>query len=580
VIAKIFRPSIFAAVVALVSPSAFAKGGPTSAEQLRSELESALKAKDTNAVISLFNWEGVPEEDKEMTIGMCVEAMLKTNIASVALSPLSTNFQAMMSNERNGWQGDNGWRVKFSVTVLGELDVCTLNGDKEPLEYGEKDKFFYIAAPIAYQAPGKSLYVRVLRYPLSLTYTGSWVYVKDGREITVNISDRTNQFRQGWGDYIKSCAIRRTSTNTPGYGNDFYFEISEGGTNIFKSPQMTNQDPVIYETKQPVEPPRSAEQIKNEIETAIKAEDAEWRKDRERELPVRASYRISDDCILVFQNYSKENLSLTVTAKDEINNLWREDPHPARTNACQFDLAGGTTKDIDLLAGWRITTDDRIRVEIVNPKYDTSYIYITDAHTTSHKLAEQQGSIFKEFNQTNNEAEKDRDAHILSNLWHDGLLDDGIKDQLVQDHYQLVLRQIIRSDGGPSFKINCSQTFPFPNISTEFIPTRYLNNQVKWFPGETAKSHHGLGAMSDTNSIQPCPDCVGILYEFASGHNESGFIQYMEIIGGGGMQGWYPAEYKNGDVVQFQIDLMQTVNGHSWQTSLWSNKIVLKGLKN
>ena len=85
--------------------------------------------------------------------------------------------------------------------------------------------------------------------------------------------------------------------------------------------------------------------------------------------------------------------------------------------------------------------------------------------------------------------------------------------------------------------------------------------------------------MSDTNSIQPCPDCVGILFERASGHNQNGYIQYMFMIGGEGMHGWYPAEYKNGDVVQFQINLIQTANGRSWQTRLKSNKIVLQGLK-
>jgi hypothetical protein len=560
-------------IVVCIATCVFAKNPPTSAEQLRSEVESALKSKNTKALMTLYNWDGVPEEVKEMIIGVEIKAMLKADIASVALAPVSANVQAMLGNGGNGWQGDNGRRVKFSVDLLGELDVSIPNEDKIPLPYGKKDGFFYIAAPIPYLAHGQSLWVRVLRYPTSLTYTGSWVYVEDGHEITVNVSERTNQFRQGWGDYIKSCTIQRTSTNSlPPRGNSFHFEISEGGKNVFKSPEMTNEEPVTYATNRPVEPPRSAAEIQNEIESQLKKADAEWRNHRDRDLPVRVSYRMGDDCILVFQNYSKENLPLTVTAKDEISNDWHENVHPARTNSCQFTLAGGATKEIDLLAGWRITTDDRIRVEISNPKYDISRIFILHDHTTSHKYAEQQETIFKAFNQTNDPAEKDRDAHILSNLWHDGLLQDAIKTQLVQDHYQFVLRQTFSDEGGPHFEINCSQTFPFPNVPTKFIPTRFVNGQVTWFANESVKSHFGHGAMSETNNI---------LSELSSGHNEGGYIEYMFIIGGGGPSGgWYPAKYKNGDVVQFQMDLIQTANGHSWQTSLKSNEIMLQGLKN
>ena len=44
-------------------PSAFAKD-PASAEQLRSEVESALKAKDTNAFMAHFYWQGMSDKMK------------------------------------------------------------------------------------------------------------------------------------------------------------------------------------------------------------------------------------------------------------------------------------------------------------------------------------------------------------------------------------------------------------------------------------------------------------------------------------------------------------------------------------
>jgi len=514
-----------------MSSAAFAKDPPISAEQLRGEFEAAIKARDTNALLALFSWEGVPEDDKEMTVGFYIEPLLKANIASVVLAPLSTNLETMMSGGGNSLFGDNGQRVIFSVDVLGQIDVSIAGEETLQLWYGKKEKSCYMAAPISYQAPGKSLSVRVLG---SMPYTGSWVYVQNERETKVDISERTNRFRMGWGDYIKSCTVRRTSTNGPGPGRDFHFEISEGGKIIFKSPQMSNEDPVVYERKQPGEAPLTEAQLGNEIEAQLKARDAEWRNDMARELPVSVSHRMSDDCILVFKSHTNNVLSLIVTAKDE---------SPRRTNTFQFDLAGGATKEI-ALAGWIITSDDRIRVEIVDPKGDRSFIYIIHDQTPSRQIAKQQEGIFKEFNDTAIQAERSHDAKILSDLWRADLLKDEIKDQLALDHYHVLLRQIVSPNGVPAVVVDCSQTFPFPDVYTAFTPTQYLNDQVSWAPGSPQKSC----SMTVTNTL-------------------------TSMAGGA---------FKNGDIIQYKIELMQkdTDRGRSWQKSLWSNKIELRGLNN
>jgi hypothetical protein len=96
------------------------------------------------------------------------------------------------------------------------------------------------------------LSVRVLAGPDAdaLTYTGRWVYVKGGQEFSVKISDKTNRFKAYFGDYIKSCEIRRTSMNeTSGFATWFYFDVNEGGTNVFESPELTNEDLFVYEKK-------------------------------------------------------------------------------------------------------------------------------------------------------------------------------------------------------------------------------------------------------------------------------------------------------------------------------------------
>jgi hypothetical protein len=234
--------------------SVFAKGAPTSAEQLRSDFESALKAKNTNAVISLFNSEGGTNDWREsagmrqMMITSQTYDLLKTDVTDVKLASLSVGFQPARTNEANGIC------QKYNVNVVGMIDVKLQSDRVVELPYGKRGDAFYIAGITLERIPGILLSVNVSAGPDpdSLTFTGSWVYVTDGKEIKVDISDKINRFKMCWGDYIKSCTIQRTSTNSldkPGFTGWFFFDVLEGGTNIFESPQMTNEEPVVYERK-------------------------------------------------------------------------------------------------------------------------------------------------------------------------------------------------------------------------------------------------------------------------------------------------------------------------------------------
>jgi hypothetical protein len=174
--------------------------------------------------------------------------------------------------------------------------------------------------------------------------------------------------------------------------------------------------------------------------------------------------------------------------------------------------------------------------------------YILIPITPSRYVAEDvkaQRKLYTEFSQVEVPDAKDRAARTLSELWQEGLLDDGIKDRLAQEHYHLVLRQITSSDGYPGWEVDCSQTFPFPDVYTTFTPTLYLNDQVNWSPGKPQRSW----SMTVTNDAL---------------WSQTGGV------------------FKNGDVVQYKFDLNQTDRdrGRQWQISLWSNKITLQKLKN
>jgi hypothetical protein len=94
--------------------SAFAKDPPASAEQLRAEVESALKAKDASALIGLFNWQGVSDNFKTM-MGKMAADMTNHEWTAVKLAPLPDDFQAT--------NVVNGIRYRPSVAVTGWIVV-------------------------------------------------------------------------------------------------------------------------------------------------------------------------------------------------------------------------------------------------------------------------------------------------------------------------------------------------------------------------------------------------------------------------------------------------------------------------
>lgn len=101
------------AAFAIVSP-VLAKDPPASAEQLRSELESALKAKNTNAVLSLINWEGVSDKMKSSQIRM-MDGLLTEDVQSVTLGPVPASSRLAFE-----W---NGVRYSPNVSVVGFVEI-------------------------------------------------------------------------------------------------------------------------------------------------------------------------------------------------------------------------------------------------------------------------------------------------------------------------------------------------------------------------------------------------------------------------------------------------------------------------
>lgn len=243
----VFGASLLAAIV-IASP-ALARNPPASAELLRGEIESALRAKDTNAFLALVNWEGVSAEMKTLITGPTV-GCFQQDVASVTVLPLPANFQP--TNELNGV------RYRPNVTVVGLVQIDFLKKerahsgrlDNMQMPYGESGGGYYIAGTVeeriaAPATPERSLGVTVVGSGLAKgeTFTGSYVYVKAGKEIKETLSGKGNGSVAFWGDYLKSCRVQLVSEKD----GPLQLVIAEAGKELFRSRSVTNKEPAVYE---------------------------------------------------------------------------------------------------------------------------------------------------------------------------------------------------------------------------------------------------------------------------------------------------------------------------------------------
>ena len=216
-------------------------GAPTSAEQLRTEFEMAMKANDTNAILALVNWKGVSAEMKsEMA-----DEMDTSGLVSVKLLPLPADYK--LTNEMNG--------VRYfpNVHVLGFLSVNYTNqAITGQIPYGESGGVFCIAGTTqeifdAHAQKSINLGVSVMgmfstKSPGILTC--SYVYLDDGQEKTGGFQCTNNLSQAFWGDSIKSCTVKKISGD-----GAFELLINENGKTVFDSDMVETNDSIAYEKK-------------------------------------------------------------------------------------------------------------------------------------------------------------------------------------------------------------------------------------------------------------------------------------------------------------------------------------------
>jgi thiol-disulfide isomerase/thioredoxin len=121
-------------ICALGLQSVFGKDAPTSESQLLQELNAALKVKDKDAILALFNWEGVSTPTQSY-YSDAISDLLEQDVKNVTLSPLPKCFRPAFE--------ENGFRYSANVSVVGIVNVKL--GYESLLSYGRKGKAFYLA---------------------------------------------------------------------------------------------------------------------------------------------------------------------------------------------------------------------------------------------------------------------------------------------------------------------------------------------------------------------------------------------------------------------------------------------------
>jgi hypothetical protein len=251
----------FAAVLNSCAP---AYRAPASADGLKGRFEAALKAGDTNAILSLCNWDGVPNRMAPSLSSVIrgwseFRSKYPSNQlhASVWLRPLREDY------ETEGIM--NGIRYRPNVSVVGMIEGSLSVDDNGTntswgavFPYGERKGGFYFAGTITEKiyepkVKEKPFQITITRtnYSVPTAYAVTYVYLQNDREIKKTFTGTNGFYRLIWANELKSCVLRKIS----GEKDLLRLEISQLSTNklltLLDSKTSSTNAPIIYENKQP-----------------------------------------------------------------------------------------------------------------------------------------------------------------------------------------------------------------------------------------------------------------------------------------------------------------------------------------
>lgn len=216
---------------------------PSSAELLLFRVESALKTKEIEALLGLFNWQDVSKEMRASTSKRMAE-MLKDDVINISLSSIPTD----MKDNYEGYTRD-GVLYRPNVSIVGVIDVrFKQKGYRLQMPYGKKDKSFYIASVVEeriYVPQSKEKFLQIMvGGSNTVLYKGYCKYMKDGKELKEEFDRKGNRTQGFWGDRITYCRAQKISPD-----EEIWLVISEDSQNVFESKPEKTSNPIEYKAK-------------------------------------------------------------------------------------------------------------------------------------------------------------------------------------------------------------------------------------------------------------------------------------------------------------------------------------------
>ena len=216
----------------LVPARTFAEA-PSSPEELKNRLVKAINEQNAKQLKSLFNWDGVDDQMKQLS-DRVVKSIMDGKVKNAELMPLPDDFNYEFLK--------NGIKYTPNIELLGIIKISyekrgnEILGDSK-IAYGIKEGKYYLPNTITEKTgyegpPDKTINVNVIgtTAPDPVLFEGYCIYNVSGVEKKKLIKGEGNISEAFWGQDVKSCSIKRSSAS-----GSLKLIITVGGETLFES---------------------------------------------------------------------------------------------------------------------------------------------------------------------------------------------------------------------------------------------------------------------------------------------------------------------------------------------------------
>ena len=209
--------------------------GAPSQEALLKVFQDALNAKNEEAIMNLFYWEGVNEKNKSFDRKV-VKSLFESDAKSIAFE------EGIRTSDWDYAQAKDA-RVRPNLPILGFIKIQFSQKDSFALSlpYGKKENSFYFVGMIEEKKKNgvkdKFINVGILGASPNTNnlFAGYCICLEDGQETKIELNGDGNKSISFWGEYIKYCEFHKISGDSP-----IGLRISEDEREIFKSDVVSN----------------------------------------------------------------------------------------------------------------------------------------------------------------------------------------------------------------------------------------------------------------------------------------------------------------------------------------------------